>query len=295
MKKIYTILAVALLSYAMQSCIRDEIKDCDGMQVTVTVKDKNYFNVDMQTIEPRKSEELSFRQYIPTLFYILRDAQSGKVVEQQGVFPVEGDSQTFTLSFCNCLPYGKYILTIWGGLTGNTRIQDNPLIMLLHADSKETEDIYLSNDTITYGSTGNNYTVDMERVTGKLVIEAENLPQEFYYFSHTINNISRDVNNEFHYGIPASMYKEGELPTSAPVNIKTILAPTVNNSLSTLGLEFFNSPLHTGTKLVSKNVDITLKRNELTSVRYVYDEESDQFTIYILVNAVWEKVNSLEI
>lgn len=295
MKKIYSILAVALLSYVMQSCIRDEFKDCDGMQVTVTVKDKNYFNVDMQTIEPRKSEELSFRQYIPTLFYILRDAESGNAVDQQGVFPVKGDGQTFTISFCNCLPYGKYVLTIWGGLTDNTRIQDNPLTLLLHANGLETEDIYLSNDTLIYSPSGNIYTVDMERVTGKLVIETENLPQEFHYFSHAINNIGRDVNNEFHYGIPASMHKEGELPTGAAAGIKTILAPTVNNSLSTLGMAFFDSPLQTGTKLVSKNVDITLKRNELTSVKYVYDEESDQFTIYILVNAVWEKINSLEI
>lgn len=295
MKKIYAILAVALLSYAMQSCIRDEIKDCEGMQVSVTVKDKNYFNVDMQTAEPRKSEGLSFRQYIPTLFYILRDAESGKVVEQKGVFPVEGDGQTFNLSFCDCLPHGKYVLTIWGGLTDNSRIQDNPLKLLLHADGMETEDIYLSNDTLTYGSSGNSYTVDMERVTGKLIIETVNLPQEFHYFSHAVNNLGRDVNNEFHYGVPASIHKEGELPTGSPANIKTILAPTVNNSLSTLGMEFLESPLNTETKLVLKNVDITLKRNELTSVRYVYDEDSDQLTIYILVNAVWEKVNSLEI
>ena len=92
---LYMILAVAVLS----SCVRDEIEPCPPLQVNITVKDKNYFNVDKVELEERLPEDLAFREYIPTLHYMLRDAATGEVVEEQGVFPVDGDGKTFPIPF----------------------------------------------------------------------------------------------------------------------------------------------------------------------------------------------------
>ena len=67
----------------LSSCVRDDIQPCPPLQVHIVVKDKNYFNVDKVELEERKSEDLAFREYVPTLYYMLRDAATGEVVEEQ--------------------------------------------------------------------------------------------------------------------------------------------------------------------------------------------------------------------
>ena len=109
-------LLLLLSAPLLASCIRDQLDDCPPLRVEIGVKDKNYFNVDKVDMEEQRSDSLAFRQYVPTLFYMLRDAATGDVVEEQGVFPVEGDGKTVPVDFCPCLPHGRYILTVWGGL-----------------------------------------------------------------------------------------------------------------------------------------------------------------------------------
>ena len=62
------------------SCIKEDPEACPPLQVNITVKDKNYFNVDNLPIQVRRSETLPFREYIPTLHYILRDAETGSLL-----------------------------------------------------------------------------------------------------------------------------------------------------------------------------------------------------------------------
>lgn len=60
------------------SCIRDSIPPCPPLQVTLTVKDKNYFNIDDAVklgLMERKAENLPFRDYVSTLYYIVHDAK----------------------------------------------------------------------------------------------------------------------------------------------------------------------------------------------------------------------------
>lgn len=47
-------------------------------------------------------------------------------------------------------------------------------------------------------------------------------------------------------------------------------------------------------ELSPDDVAITLRRNELTAVRYVW-EGADGWAIYILVNDGWERVHGMEI
>ena len=111
-----SILLILLTVPALTSCIRDEIEDCPPLHVNIAVKDKNYFNVDKVDMEERRAEDLAFREYVPTLFYMLRDAKTGEVEEEQGVFRVEGEAKTMKVDFCPCLPHGTYVLTVWGGM-----------------------------------------------------------------------------------------------------------------------------------------------------------------------------------
>ena len=61
------------------SCLRDDIPPCPPLQITLEVKDKNYFNiaeVERRGLAERVDENLPFREYVSTLFYALYDAET---------------------------------------------------------------------------------------------------------------------------------------------------------------------------------------------------------------------------
>lgn len=289
------ILCILLTVAVLSSCVRDEIAPCPPLQVNITVRDKNYFNVDKVELEERLDDNLAFREYIPTLHYMLRDAATGKVVEEQGVFTVEGEGKTFPITFCDCIPHGKYILTVWGGLDGLDPLAADHTSVAFHPGNREGNDIYLTNDTLVYDAWNYAHTVDMERTKGKLVILATNLPAGISRTDKNIKGLHGKVDCDFKYSDETTVYTE--TPWNAPSEIvtKTVLAPSVKKDGSVLDVNFYTAAGNDTPVFMPKNVNITMKRNELTVLRYVYDEGKGDFTIYILVNAAWQQVVDLDI
>ena len=85
MKIIIYVLPVAMC-LLWSSCIRDTVPPCPPLQVTLTVKDKNYFNIDDAVklgLMERKAENLPFRDYVSTLYYVVNDAEGNVVAEQK--------------------------------------------------------------------------------------------------------------------------------------------------------------------------------------------------------------------
>lgn len=289
-----SILLILLLVPALTSCIRDEIEDCPPLQVNIAVKDKNYFNVDKVDMEERRSDDLAFREYVPTLFYILRDAKTGEVMEEQGVFSVEGEGKTVPVEFCPCLPHGTYVLTVWGGMKDMTSLSEDRTALALHPEHAEGDDIYLVNDTLVYDAYRYDYTVEMERTKGKLIVEAEGLKQGLEHSTMKANHIYERVDSGFSYSSDtyASMQYDW---TGQHVLTKTVLAPSLKRNGSTLSLQFYDSAQRLNPVLSPKDVRITMRRNELTVLRYVWDEEKDDFVVYMLVNDNWEMVHGMEI
>lgn len=96
MKKAFAYLLSALaVGLMFSSCIRDEIAECPPMRITVVVKDKNYFNensvADKGLIE-KKADNLPFREYVSTLYYIVRD-EAGNTVAEHNLREVTGDAK----------------------------------------------------------------------------------------------------------------------------------------------------------------------------------------------------------
>lgn len=292
MKKItYTALLLAL--YGFSSCLRDKIEDCPPLQVCIEVKDKNYSNVDKVELEEKKSEALAFREYVPTLYYILRDAATGEVVEEKGVFDVTGDGKNCPLTFCDCIPHGKYVLTVWGGLDDVTPLGDDPLAALLHAENEEGADIYLTHDTLLYDAWHNNQRVEMERTKGKLIVRMENLPDNVNYSTKTIDGVYANVNHQFKYSGTASVSKSFEWKPASEVTTKTLLAPSLKEYSSVVNLNFYDQPDKQTPILKPGDIKVTMKRNELTVLKYVYDDGQGEITCYILVNGKWELIHSM--
>lgn len=289
-----SILLILLLVPALTSCIRDEIEDCPPLQVNIAVKDKNYFNVDKVDMEERRSEDLAFREYVPTLFYMLRDAKTGEVVEEHGVFRVKGEAKTMKVDFCPCLPHGTYVLTVWGGMKDMTSLSEDRTALTLHPEHAEGDDIYLVNDTLVYDAYRYDYTVEMERTKGKLIVEAEGLKQGLEHSTMKADHIYERVDSGFSYSSDtyASMQYDW---TGQHVLTKTVLAPSLKRNGSTLSLQFYDSAQRLNPVLSPKDVRITMHRNELTVLRYVWDKDKDDFVVYMLVNDNWEMVHGMEI
>lgn len=287
----YLLLAPLLLS----SCIHEDLESCPPLQVQLTVTDKNYFNVGSVPQETPKSETLAFDEYIPTLYYALRDAATGNIIEEKGVFNVTGSEQTLPLSFDSGLSFGKYVLTVWGGLPDNFALTDNSLTSIIHKGAQEGSDIYLAHDTLVYDIDHYTYTLGMKRVTGKLILEVTNLPASVRYTNKSISNIFQQVNYQFAYTNPITVSKSDTWAPSEEVVLHTKLAPSTGYLKSLLHLDFYDNPSLTTPTLTPEDVNVTMKRNELTTLKYVYDEKAQDFIIYMWMNDGWEIINDLGI
>ena len=286
------LLSVPLLA----SCIRDQLDDCPPLRVEIGVKDKNYFNVDKVDMEEQLSDSLAFRQYVPTLFYMLRDAATGDVVEEQGVFPVEGDGKTVPVDFCPCLPHGKYILTVWGGLDDLSQLSPDHLSLELHRDRQQGGDVYLVSDTLLYDAYNYDYRVELERTTGKLIVQAEDMPGSYNLVYIDVDGLDGKVNSNFKYSGETDVYDKVSIPLKPKVSTSTLLAPSVKENGSVLDVDFTHStPSSNDMELSPDDVRITMRRNMITVLRYVWDADKNGFTVYMLVNDNWEQVHGMEI
>lgn len=286
------LLSVPLLA----SCIRDQLDDCPPLRVEIGVKDKNYFNVDKVDMEEQRSDSLAFRQYVPTLFYMLRDAATGDVVEEQGVFPVEGDGKTVPVDFCPCLPHGKYILTVWGGLDDLSQLSPDHLSLELHRDRQQGGDVYLVSDTLLYDAYNYDYRVELERTKGKLIVQAEDMPGSYNLVYINVDGLDGKVNSNFKYSGETDVRDKVSIPLKPEVSTSTLLAPSVSENSSVLDVDFTHSnPSSNDMELSPDDVRITMRRNMITVLRYVWDADKNGFTVYMLVNDNWEQVHGMEI
>lgn len=288
------ILLVLLVVPTLASCIRDQLEDCPPLRVEIGVKDKNYFNVDQTVPEERLADDLAFNKYVPTLFYMLRDAKTGEVVEEQGVFNVEGDGKTVAIDFCPCLPHGKYILTVWGGLDELSQLSDDRLSMLIHPDKAQGNDVYLLNATLVYDAYNYDYTLEMERIKGKLVVLAENLPDNFDMVHIDANNLYGKVSANFEYSDEASVCNKVAIASTSLIKTATYMAPSIMTDGTVLDVNFVKENNSSGNLLLTPDdVKISMERNKITMLKYVFNKEEDKFYIYIKVNDNWEVVHGM--
>lgn len=153
MKKAFAYLLSALaVGLVLTSCIRDEIAECPPMRITLAVKDKNYFNIDdvvAKGLIDKKDENLPFREYVSTLYYIVRD-QQGNIVAERATYEVTGDAKEGVIDMPIDLPYGKYRITVWGNLKSEEPLGDDLISAELeHADAA-SRDVYLADAEVKY-------------------------------------------------------------------------------------------------------------------------------------------------
>lgn len=96
----YWIYIMSVLAFA--SCIRDEIEPCPPLQVRIAVKDKNYFNINEVArlgYAEKLAEDLPFRDYVSTLYYVLTNAETGETILEQPLMTLTSGEQELPVVF----------------------------------------------------------------------------------------------------------------------------------------------------------------------------------------------------
>lgn len=306
--KILYVLPVAVC-LLWSSCIRDSIPPCPPLQVTLTVKDKNYFNIDDAVklgLMERKAENLPFRDYVSTLYYIVHDAE-GKVVAEQKNALVDNDDQTQLITLPESLPYGKYTLTVWGNMKSDEPLGEDATTAEMEAVGAAANDIYLASATFDYRYGNEEHLLAMERTKGDLLIKAEGIPDNIDFSTKDIQDIYNFVDNGFQYSTLTDIHTELDWQEiRSEIKSETLMCPSPSYEGSTLSVMFIDKSA-AGTQgratyhptLEPQDVNITMGRNEITILKYVYVDEGGSgegdFEIYLRVNDNWELLHGMEL
>ncbi len=276
------------------SCVRDELQPCPALSVQVAVKDKNYFNVQQVAQESTRSEDLAFREYIPTLYYRLCPLGSDEPVEEQELFEVTGNEQEYAIRFSEALPHGTYVLTVWGGLKDLTKLNASRSSVDLHPEGTEGEDVYVACDTLVYDAWHYDYTAEMERTKGKLIVLATNLPDNIQWSGQTDKGLYRTVDSDFDYSGVVGVHTTGEwVSAEKAILTKTVLSPSLQTNGTVQQMQFYDAAERLWPAAVPNDVKLTMRRNELTVLKYVYEE--GRFVVFVLVNGDWERIHDMVI
>ena len=294
------LLALLVMVPAMSSCIRDEIQECPPLRITLKVKDKNYFNVDAvvnKGLIDRKDENLPFREYISTLFYIVRD-EAGNTIEKRDLANVAGDEKEMVIQLPDELPYGKYSITVWGNIKSKAPLDENFSGADLEHDDASNQDVYMASAVLLYEMGSENHIVELERAKGLLIVQAENLPDFIDSSEKTVSNVYRYVAEGFKYDRLTDIYSRTEWNEKNNIVTYSLTGPSKGFESSSLKLQFLNSDCNAGLggdnicSLKPESIGITMIRNSITVVKYVY-ADNNKFDIYVLVNDNWEEVHGL--
>lgn len=286
-------------------CIRDSLPACPPFKITLTVKDKNYFNIDdavkLGYLE-RKAEDLPFRDYVGTLYYVVHDAD-GEVVAEQKNFEVNNEEQTQVITLPVSLPYGKYTVTVWGNMRSEAPLGEDATTAEMEEVGAAANDIYLASATFDYQYGNEEHSLAMERTKGNLLIKAEGIPDNIDFSTKDIEDIFGLVDNGFNYSRLTDIHTELDWMVHNDIMSETLMCPSPSYEGSTLSVMFIDkSAVQTqqgraatlAPTLEPQDVHITMGRNEITILKYVYTADKT-FDVFVRVNDNWEDIHGMEV
>lgn len=288
-------------------CIRESLPACPPLAVRLTVKDRNYFNIDDAVklgLMERKADDLPFRDYVHSLYYIVLDDQ-GHVVAEQHNRAVDNDDREQSIVLPVSLPYGRYTVTVWGNMKSEEPLGPNASQAEMEAAGAAANDIYLASGTFDYRYGNDTFTLGMERTKGNLLIRAEGIPDNIDFSTKDVSNVFATVNDRFVYSDLTDIHTELDWEVRNEIETQTLMSPSPSFEGSRLSVAFIDKSAVTTDAsratlhptLVPQDVNITMGRNQITILKYLYEEGSGggSFRIYVRVNGNWELLHQMEI
>lgn len=277
---------MVVLLVLISSCIREDLSDCPPSQyaVQVSVKDKNYTNVDNFSQLVRMSESSPFSSFEGTIYYILTDPSTGKIVKGSSITPISGGGQTYSIMFDD-VPNGEYTLTVWGNVTS-----DYP-IGVLHQDGKEYVDVYVGTATLKFGPNYQPVEVPLERAKGMLLVVCSNFPSVVTSIEQNVNHVYPTVDANLNYMGDTNVLKRVPFRTF----ITTVLSPT-SSGTSKVKLRFFADNLDAVNPFFElPEMDLGVRRNEVSAISVDYKATDGVWEVQVFIQGEWVTLHRLTI
>ncbi len=282
MRKVFYIVCAAVLSL-MSACIDEDDDNCrTDYTVEIAVADKNYANISQYPQYPFEQEDQPFGHFQNTIYYALTDKYTGKTVSQSLVTAVTGNDRTYKLVFHN-LPLGEYNLTAWGNMT------DGTLAGILHPQSTEHTDIYIG--TIDFcNCNSSSASIALQRTKGKLLIFCKNFPSYVTRMHQSVKGIYSQVDSLLNYQGSATIEKD-----SRPQEINALaVSPSITEKSTRLNLSFYSEG-KSSALLTVPEIELNIRRNELSAVSVDFDKDTDAWNIWVYSDKEWTLVHHLTI
>lgn len=302
-----SLLVVSFGAMLLGGCIRESLPACPPLVVELTVKDKNYFNIDDAVklgLMERRAEDMPFRVYVHSLYYVVYDEQ-GRMVTEQHNQAVENDDMTQKIVLPASLPYGRYSVTVWGNMKSEEPLGEDATQAEMEAVGTATNDIYLASDEFDYRYGNEKFSLGLERTKGNLLIQAVGIPDNIDFSTKNIEDVFGFVNNRFAYSSLTNVHTELDWEVRNEIQTQTLMCPSPSYEGSTLSVVFIDKSATEGgerasfyPRLEPQDVHITMGRNEITILKYLYEEDGGDegtFKIYVRVNGNWELLHQMEI
>lgn len=276
----YTIIGCLLLS----SCLFEDVSECpSGLLVTVSVKDKNYFNIDQFEALSKVDEKQPFTTFIHTLSYELNSLQTGQTIQKSILSPLSSSNATYSFPI-DKLPEGSYVLTVWGNLSTGQAPDE------LHPDRLESTDLYLASRRIEWTGSSATVSLELERTKGKLVLFCRNFPP-------TIRSTEEEIDPVYQRVSPFLVYSgqtQVEKKASFSALEEWMIAPSPEGDPSKLDVRFYTAD-PTRPALTLPPLQVTIRRNELTAIRIDYNNSQKYWEIWCYIDSRWALVHHLDI
>lgn len=293
-------LLLIVWAIALTSCVREDIPPCPPLQIWLGIEDRNYDNIDevaAERLDTTRSDSEPFDAFVGTLYYVIEAYESHEVIVEHHVASVSGESlQVACEGIPEELPFGRYIVTVWGNLPGEGTLQQvgGLRASTLHPENVEGVDLYLACDTIDYTYDHGTHCLGLKRVKGKLLIEVRNLPADVRWSDKTIDHVAGRVDSRLAYSGATEVKTQYAWDGQPRIVTDTYVAPSVGGA-ATLDVNFYNDPSRSSPVCDPGTVKVPLNRNHITVVRYNYEAESGKFEAFVLVDSRWENIHDMEI
>lgn len=276
---------MVVLLGGVSSCIHKDFSDCpaDKYMVKVSVKDKNYANINSFPQLAAMAEDSPFRVFAVTIYYTLSDAATGNLVKESAVESVSGNDTAYFITFED-IPEGEYTLTVWSNVT-----TDYPA-GILHQEGKEHTDIYMATRMLKFDYSYQTAEVALERTKGELLLLCKNFPPVVTGIGQSITNVYQKVDANFNYSGSTRVDKKGEFQPA----LTTLLAPSAEGR-SKLKLSFYTDDAQKSLFLELPEMDLTVKRNEISAIAVDFKEPDGIYEVWTFINGQWTMTHRLDI
>lgn len=276
---------IVLLVFTASSCIKDTLPECPPqLVIKLVIKDTNYFNIaQFGELSPEDASQ-PFAHFSGAICYTLTDLTTSQVVRQSDIIVPTGNTPEYFVFF-NDLPEGKYELSVWGNIT--KEIPPG----ILHQNGLEHTDIYAGYARLTVSSQTQEQTLELERAKGKLVVFCRNFPAEVTQMNLTLAPVYQSTDVHFNYQRSTNIQKT----TGIQAINETFVAPTPQGNSTKLNLSFFTNTRADTPVLTVPQMDITMRRNEISAVAVDYDIIGGAWEIWTFINGEWNMIHHLDI